>query len=388
MTNDVAKKQMEKGPSSYENWKAAGAGVPVHRKYEYPLYTDAHIIGDDLADGYGPYLLMNACPNSRLKQARPTLVLYAEQHLKYEPEVRLETDDESYHGGYLQDEIAAMLSLSLGLRLKAGEANRVFGPDDLTGRPISYGHTEDPVPPSVSDRLILPSATGDHHLENASVITTLPKLSPKDAVAIIRAARLYQEAVWIVESTPELSWIMLTSAVETAAFHWRSAAEAPVDKLTTSKPKLVEILREYGGEELVLKAAEELAPHLGSTRKFIDFILEFLPEPPAERSYEWAQHPWEAKPMKASLKKIYDYRSRALHGGTPFPAPMCLPPSSVAEKKALIEVPMGISTTTRGGTWASKDMPMLLHVFEYIVRNSLLKWWRTLGEDNSQSGNA
>jgi hypothetical protein len=90
MSSGVNRSQAEKGPSSYENWKAAEAGVPIHRKYEYPLYTDANIIGDDLADGYGPYLLMNACPNPWLKQARPTLVLYAEQHLRYDPEVRLE----------------------------------------------------------------------------------------------------------------------------------------------------------------------------------------------------------------------------------------------------------------------------------------------------------
>jgi hypothetical protein len=386
MSNQSGRKQGEKGPLSYENWKAEQSGVPIYRAYEYPLYTDAHIIGDDLAEGYGPYLLMNACPNPWLKQARPTLVLYSEQHFKYAPEVRLETDDESYHSGYLQDEIAALVSLCLGIRLKAGEPNRMFGADDKTGRPMSYGYAEDPTPPNLPRSLVLPSASGDHYLENASLLTTIPRLLPKSAVALIRAARLYQEAIWIVESTPELSWIMLTSAVETAASYWRSANEAPLDRLSTSRPKLVELLKEYGGEELTLKVAEELAPVMGATKKFIDFILEFLPDPPAERSYEWAQHPWDEKTMKASLRVIYGYRSRALHGGTPFPAPMSLPPRSVAEKKALAEVPIGLSTTTRGGTWASKDMPMLLHVFEYIVRNGLLRWWRTLGEDNSQHG--
>jgi hypothetical protein len=383
MSNQSGRKQGEKGPLSFENWKAEQAGVPVYRAYEYPLYTDAHVIGDDLAEEYGPYLLMNACPNPWLKQARPTLVLYSEQHFKYEPEVKLETDDESYHGGYLQDEIAALVSLCLGIRLKAGEPNRMFGADDKTGRPISYGYAEDPTPPNLPRSLVLPSATGDHYLESASLLTSLPRLSPKSAVALIRAARLYQEAVWIVESTPELSWIMLTSAVETAASHWRSTNEEPLDRLNTSRPKLVGVLKEYGGDELALKVAEELAPVMGATKKFIDFILEFLPDPPAERSYKWAQHPWDEKAMKASLRVIYMYRSRALHGGTPFPAPMCLPPDSVAEKKALVEVPMGLSMTSRGGTWASKDTPMLLHVFEYIVRNSLIKWWRTLEDEDS-----
>lgn len=378
MDKKTSVKRPEKGPFSYENWKAATAGVPRQRASEYPLYTDAHIIGNDLCGGYGPYGLLNACANPWRKHTRPTLILYVEEHLKYDPEVQLETDDESYHGGYLQDEIAALVSLALGIRLKAGEANRRFGPDDSMGRPISYGFAEDPTTPPVPEQSILPSATGDHRLEDASIIGNLIHLRPKDAVALIRAARLYQEALWIVESAPELSWIMLTSAAETAASQWSAATEAPIDGLRISKPRLVDILVEYGGNDLVLKVAQELAPQIGSTRKFRDFILTFLVEAPADRSYEWAQHPWDAKTMRTSLTLIYGYRSRALHGGKPFPASMSLPPRSVAENDALVEVPLGLSTSTRGGTWARKDTPMLLHLFEYIVRNSLLKWWASL----------
>ncbi len=338
------------------------------------MFTDAHVVGDDLNNGYGPYKLINAVPDERRKRFRPTLVLYVEHHLKYDPEVRCETDDESYHCGYLQDEIAALISLSLGIRLKAGDQIRMFGPDDPTGRPVSWGYTDDPVLPDMPASPILPKVTDEHRLEDASTLRTLLRLSPKDAVALVRAARLYQEAMWIAELTPELSWIMLTSAVETAAC-WRSNIEAPLDRLRTSRPQLEGMLKEYGGDELVLKVAQEMAPYMGATRKFVDFILEFLPEPPAERSYEWAQHPWGAKDMKASMRLIYQHRSRALHGGTPIPASMCMPPRRVAENPALVEVPTGLATSARGGTWAKKDTPMLLHTFEYIVRHALLKWW-------------
>lgn len=206
-----------KGPLAYENWQAAAVGIPFWCAYEYPLFTDAHIIGNDLDDGYGPYQLINVVPDQRRKRSRPTLVLYVEHHLRYEPEVRLETDDESYHGGLLQDEIAALISLSIGIRLKAGDPIRMFSPDDPTGRPMSWGFNDDPVLPDVPRSPILPRGTGEHRLEEASTLRTLLRLSPKDAVALVRAARLYQEAVWIAESTPELSWIMLTSAVETAS---------------------------------------------------------------------------------------------------------------------------------------------------------------------------
>jgi len=343
----------------------------MRAEYEYPLYTDAHLIGNDLVEGLGPYQILN-CVNPFDKQ-RPTLVLCARHYLTYEPEVKLKTEDETYHGGYLQDEIAALISLMIGIRLKAGEANREFGPGDQRGRPISYGiFSSDPIVPSIHDRAILPSATHDHQLSDAFLFSSLLSLSPTDVVALIRAARMYQEALWIVESTPELSWLMLTSAVETIASAWRPKVETPEESLRMSRPKLVTILDEHGGKDLIRKVANELVGTIGATRNFIDFLLQFLPAAPSPRSYEWAQHAWDHQTMKKSLGKIYKYRSRALHGGTPFPAPMSFAPMSVAENPALVEVPLGLATSARGATWSAKDTPMLLHVFEYIVRNAIL----------------
>jgi hypothetical protein len=366
---------MTKGPECFENWTAANMGAVIQRSFEYPLFTDARIIGDDLSDGLGPYLIMNAVT---MKRGRPALVLYLDQHLTYDPQVQLETDEAAYHAGYLQDEIAALLSLSIGIRLKAGEANRTFAPGDPAGRPISYGFIEDPLPPSVAGACVLPSLTGNHHLREGELIRTLVNLEVSTVTALVRAARLYQEAVWVVEGTPELSWLMLTSAAETVASYWRTTTEQPVERMALSRPHLIELLEKHGGHQLVNTVAEELAPYMGATKTFVDFLLAFLPEPPAERSHEWAQHGWDNRTMKKSLTLIYKYRSRALHGGHPFPAPMCMAPTRVAEKPALVEVPLGLSASSHGATWAKKDTPMLLHVFEYIVRGAVLNWWRSV----------
>jgi hypothetical protein len=369
--------QVRKGPACYENWKASLKGAPVRAEFEYPLYSDAHIVGHDLVEGVGPYQILN-CVNWRNRQ-RPTLVLCTRHYLTYDPEVKIKTEDDTYHGGYLQDEIAALISLMIGIRLKAGEANREFGPGDQRGRPISYVvFSTDPIVPPIHDRPILPSATQDHQLSDASLLSSLLSLVPGDVVALIRAARMYQEAVWIIESTPELSWLMLTSAVETVASAWRPKVETPEESLRTSRPKLVAILDEHGGNDLILKVANELVGTIGATRNFIDFLLRFLPPAPSPRSHEWAQHAWDQRKMKKSLGIIYRHRSRALHGGTPFPAPMSFAPMSVAENPAPAERPLGLASSTRGATWAAKDMPMLLHVFEYIVRNAILNWWRSL----------
>jgi hypothetical protein len=107
-----------------------------------------------------------------------------------------------------------------------------------------------------------------------------------------------------------------------------------MERLRASKPELEEVLMRYGGDDLLQEVAEQVAPYMGSTKKFVDFVLEYLPDPPSARPYEWAQHSWETKPMKKSLERVYDYRSKALHGGKPFPHPMCGPPVSIGDDSA------------------------------------------------------
>jgi hypothetical protein len=368
-----------KGSFAYENWRAALNGKPWEQAYEYPLFTDAHIMGNETSETYGPYQLLNTVAIARNRLSRPALVLYVAYHAKHEIPSMDQTDDERYHGGALPDEIAALVSLCIGIRLKAGGETRNFSRDgDPKGRPIAYGFNPDPILPKLRDNPILPEALETHNLEKARLLIKLPKLKPVDAVTLIRAARLYQEAIWIAESAPELSWIMLASAIETAASSWHAFKETPLERLRASRPDLEDLLTAHGDEGFVSDVAKQIAPYMGATKKFIDFILAFLPGPPAKRPYEWAQHPWEPKAMKKSLHKIYKYRSRALHGGNPFPAPMCFPPTWVAESEAPSEVPVGLAMSARGGVWVAKDTPMQLHTFEYIVRCSLLNWWKSL----------
>lgn len=369
------------GPTIYENWKAALEGEPVKSTLEYPIFTDAHIVGG-VIDEYGPYQLINTIGSSQrnARQPRPAIVLRVDIHLNFDPaEIRMDkTDDQRYHGGYLQDEIAALISLSMGIRLKAGGIIRRFSPGaDPKGYPSYWDFRGDPVLPTGVHSTIVPRAIGTHHIQDAKPLLNLPVMRPEDAIPLIRAARLYQDGLWIAESEPELSWLMFVSAIETAASRWRTVKETPLERLRTSRPRLEEILNNYGGDQLVLQVADEIAPYMGSTKKFIDFILQFLPAPPAIRPNEWAQHPWDAKGMKETLRKVYAYRSRALHGGTPFPAPMSMSPDPLGDEGILTEIPAGLASSTKGGVWLAEDTPILLHTFEYIARNALLKWWES-----------
>lgn len=392
-TNDDEITRREKGPFSYENWKAAIEGIPSTRASEYPLFSDAHIVGNHIFDGLGPYHIMNSVALPEVRHIQPSLVLRVTYHGDFKVPDMSQTDDSRYHGGDLPDEIASIISLCLGIRLKSGGASRVFeAGKDNRGVPISYESVRDPVLPKVSDSPVLPQALASKNFSDLLMLKTYPSLCPDDANVLIRSVRMYQEALWIAESTPELSWIMLVSAVETVANRWRAQSETPIERLRASRPELEQVLLAKGDDAFVESVAEQIAPYMGATRKFIDFTQAFLPAPPSERPPEFSQHSWTKKAMERTLGKIYSYRSRALHGGQPFPAPMCFaPPShggqripnpmlqvSLARGAAYEEVPSGRASGVLGGVWLTEDTPILLHLFEYIVRNAILNWWKSL----------
>lgn len=367
------------GPFSYENWTAAISGAPLRYTVEYPLFSDAHILGG-VIDSYGPYQLINAIRVSEMYLTRPSIVLRVDYHLDNQLPQMDRTDTSRYHGGLLSDEIAALISLCLGIRLKAGSESRVFEDNDSKGRPISWGNTADPILPIITKKLVLPRAVGEHPLADAAILSTFQQLPPDTAVTLVRAARLYQEALWIVESTPELSWIMLTSAIETVADHWRKESEHPIEKLRASQAlaPLEQILAAHGDENFVLEVVSFITPYMGATKKFIDFVSTFLPPPPESRPPEGFQLSWEPKDMRRKLSQLYGFRSKALHGGIPFPAPMSNSPHQIEPGGPPTEIPIGLAASMRGGVWLEKDLPMLIHTFEYIVRGALLNWWRSL----------
>ncbi len=370
------------GPPAYENWIAAENDEPSQGAFEYPLFTDARITGK-IIQGYGPYQFLNPIPvDDRPGLVQPAIILRFELHVKFPDPDMTETNMDRYHGGSLVDEIAALSSLALGIRLKAGGMTRQFEQEsDPRGQPTAWESKPTPVVLIGSPTLILPTIVGSHSLNDLDSLTVFPKLSPSEAIAVVRAARLYQDALWIVESEPSLSWVMLVSAVETAANHWRTAKDPPLERLKSSKPKLVELLEATGIEGLSAQVADHIAESLGSTRKFVDFITTFLSPPPLVRpNNEEAQHSWNPKEIRKTMRLIYDYRSKALHDGRPFPAPMCQPPYRDESSGALTEKPICLAMSTMGGTWQTKDTPMLLYTFEYIVRHALLKWWKSMAD--------
>jgi hypothetical protein len=146
---------------------------------------------------------------------------------------------------------------------------------------------------------------------------------------------------------------------------------------------VVELLRHNECANLIDPLADILQKYTGATKKFIDFLLAFAPEPPTLRPSEFLRFPFTRKDLKEAASLIYGHRSKSLHNGTAFPLPMCRPPVWFSfegkEDTAHQEVPIGLATSSLGASWRREQTPMLLHTFEYIARSALLDWWKSLG---------
>jgi hypothetical protein len=400
-------KAVPAGPWGYQNWRAFLSGLPEQSAQEHIVFSDAHLTGHYRTSD-SPFQLINmiALPDDRVL-SRPAAVLRSSIHLdlstdtissglvelsaayeksKNEGKKAPSSDVSRFHGGHMQDEIAAIASLALGIRLSAGGLSREFRGDDPRGTPVAY---EKGTPRSLisdSRRAVVPNARRTCLLESA-LLSNYPLVSPDHAIALLRAARSYQEALWVAETDPQLAWLLLVSALETAANSWwltRDKAEdvSPEAVLTSAMPELVELLKQHNSTTLVADVAEHLAPLVKSREKFVRFVTTFLPPPPAPRPPEHLSLPWSAEAIVLHLNAIYGFRSKALHESTPFPPFLCEAPfpcdpdaNGVAP---IAEIPWYKVGYSAGGFWSSGGAGITLNTFEYIARVSIQKWWNQL----------
>jgi hypothetical protein len=377
MPDSEPRKRPLVGTPAYDNWIAFRDGEPVLEGYECLVYTDARLTGE-LATGLEPYALFNLVPFPR-GGVQAAAALRMSLHVAFETWPLDKTDTARYHGGSMTDEIAALASLKCGIRLRTrGETRRFDVGGDPRGRPVGWNLRPEPTLATGIRGTVLPQATGEHSMMPIAELDAFPALTPTQAIALVRSSRLYQDALWLVESEPHLSWLMLVSAIETAANLWRSEADKPLERLTASRPDFVKFLVATGGEELANRVASEYADSIRATKKFVDFLVAHLPSPPEKRPAAWGQVEWSPDGLRPAFRKIYEHRSRALHDGIPFPPPMCEPPFKDETSDTIAERPIGLAMSGYGGTWMLKDTPMLLHTFEHIVRHVLNAWWASM----------
>jgi hypothetical protein len=378
-------------PTSYLNWHRHLSGEPMTWMVEAQIHTDATIIGQP--EPIGPIRLINtiahATPNAR-STAKPAIAMRVAMHLPTEAHFSpgWKTEDAHYHGGDYLDELAALVSFSLGIRSEAGPVTRNFDPaGDPHGQPCEYGFKAPPVLLPLARPARIPGLIADHNLIEFTPLYRFPRLCPGDATAIVKVARMYQQAVWIADAQPALSWVLLVSAAEAAAASWWGERTPEPQRLDITFPELAMLLERHECSFLHDPLTALMAKHTKATSKLIGFLFEFMPDPPSKRPEAPFQFDFSVNHMRKALGKIYEYRSRALHGGIPFPGPMCEPPATVDSSGALAEIPLGLAARQGNATWEAKDIPMLLHTFEHIVRGALLNWLQSLPEKQPETSN-
>lgn len=365
-------------PDGWLNHRRWSEGAQPSEAYEYQLFSDSWFPGGN-SISIEPYELFPIGPPG--DGVREAVVVRATHHLEFlrrDPSAA-KTDAGSFHGGDQGDEIAALLSLALGVRMASGGLVRQWfrdDPIDGRGRPAAHGKRPQL---SLARHRLLPhlgrSAT-QRDVRDASELLKAYLHSPADkAIAIVRAARMYQQAIWVADADPNQAFIWLVSALETAAVQWRGDHVTPVEALRDTMNGVYELLSEH--PELRERVAQELTNLTRATKRFIDFTMRFLPPEPERRPPEFAQTRWSKRAMKRSLGLVYGYRSGALHAGTPFPHPMCEAPRLIRRSDSddtWAERPDANGYWAYGGEWHSGKLPVNLMTFEHITRGALQSW--------------
>lgn len=366
------------GPRSWRNWRLQQAGAPVLDTYESTLCTDAWLVGGPATPAIGPYTLHNTFAGhaGRSSGMEPRVVLRVDRHLSNQVRVQdpSKKAQDAWLGLDIDDEIAVLVGLVLGVRLRSMGITRRFEGADSRGTPAAWG-TVMPIWTPPMDPSLPHLREGALTLDDISgYLSVLPTLQAEQATALVRAAKQYQLALWVVDDDPELGWLELISAVEVAATSWDSSRTDPVEALRHSDSDLADQLLRAGGDELVASVASRLAQVTGSTAKFRRFMAAFDPGPPRKRPMESVQVDWAE--LHRTLSKLYDYRSRRLHGGIPFPGPLISRRVMRFDDGLPAERPLKTVWGSLDTSWSESDLPMHLWIFERMARLALLRWWR------------
>lgn len=367
------------GTDAWENWRAFLNGADEYENCEDELHSDTVFTGN--AKSFGPYIL-SAVSRKQPGRVSPAVIVHnsLRADLMRMPVVGgklAPRSSDGYHNGLIGDELAALISLELGVRLRFAGTRRSSGIHDAHLPPLF----EDVPPmtrPGPATREMLPRVLRrPASLSALPLLETFPRVGGDAQASLVRAARSYSSALWWANEDPNLAWLQLVTAIETAAAHVGLEGDAALSDLEVLRDQEPELCVALGDDEAAQeRVAAVLAPKKLVRRKFTNFLVNRRPPPPADKERpQFDFLDWED--FRKCVRKVYDHRSTALHTGAPFPMPMLREPG-VSDSGAIQEVPGGLGSAGQGGVWHAADTPMLLSTFEYITRLALLTWWGDL----------
>jgi hypothetical protein len=341
----------------------------------------------------GPYQLLNLV-SRRTKaahgQAEPAVALRVLEHGAEELQRQSlsplgeRVQKGSYHGGSLADEIAALVSLLAGVRCHAGPVSRRYLAGGDAGGSPTWDSTQVPrlIGPPPGWRSRLPSVSLALDLgELRTPLSRYPRLTAASARELIRAARLYQQAVWNADADPQLAWLQAVGAVEVAAQRWQAPKLGAVARMRSADPVLAEIL-DRTSPAVREAVAEHLQGTLKSTSRFVRFMKEFAPSPRKPRPAR--PYRLDRRRFTTAMRAVYARRSEALHGGVPIPFAMCEAPD-VDKRGAIAERTPALGSGAWDASWPADATPMYLDTFTELARGALIAWWDSMPLESESS---
>ncbi|MCU1748559.1 hypothetical protein [Pseudomonas sp. 6D_7.1_Bac1] len=362
-------------PWSLENWKRA-AHDDWFMMEEYQFFAPNAILSYKNNIVVGPYTFFF---NNMAKRESAQVLITARVKLYINNTSKSEKQETLHFETSVGDEISGLISIGLGIKnFCTGMSRRFHSPGSIVGD--LYGEpcfSEAFVPPrlAVPEHFpILPDITGSVYPDKELCdLENLAMASPERYRAFIRASCLYKDALEMVEHDPNLSWILMVSALETAAATEDESEVLPTQQLKDGFPNLFDVLQDSTDSAITERAALIVAPTLKATARFIDFCLRNLPAEPSSRpKNEAVRICWEPESIRKCLSTIYNYRSKYLHAGQRFPSLMSKPPFKYEERPCIEREKDYLNRE-----WKRKEVPINLHTFNYIARHVLLNWCRS-----------
>jgi hypothetical protein len=201
------------GTDAWRNWRAFTDHADELENFDDELHSDVPFVGNGVR--FGPFALMPVIRRSVLAgPVAPSLILHGGVHANLIPEIIKDgqlasTNSDSYHGGSMSDEIAALISLILGVRLRVAGTRRLSGIHDLD-------HPSDPINlevprlsrPGRPDWELLPGVVKRlGRLDKLGRLETFPVLEESLQTGLIRSARAYSAALWWCNENADYAWL-------------------------------------------------------------------------------------------------------------------------------------------------------------------------------------
>lgn len=330
------------------NMEALENGDAEYDVKEYEVIADARIVGELT---HGPYYFtIWEISDKREGEERKLCLRIGEKVFSNDEQPwKSATRSGFYHGGGIGDELVALASLFLRRRFKLGPIVRWDDSPRLLS--MSEGWIDKPLVAGQSNLV-----------ELSEWLNLIEGLDSTYHQRFILAAKLYHQALLLIEQQPDIAYLNLVSAIEVLS----GKTEIKKPLLSDLDAELGELVQSVENEKLRSQIEQAILKRQPfHRRRFVAFILDHIEEDFWLEEKRPEQGRIDRDDLGNLLRRIYDQRSATLHDGKPFPATVFHPPMMGAE------IDFGDSIIVGEKAWESKDFVPYPQFFERLVNHVL-----------------